>query len=162
MNIVSSILNAFVGNKSKKDLKKVEGIVKEIVDFEQTLSCLSNDELRNKTVFFKELISEVRKPHNEKIQEINSKINSINNIEEKEGLYKEIDNINELSSQEVESKLSEILAEAFAVVKETAKRFKNNSEIKVTALEHDLIFSQKILKYQSLLIEWECELMDLN
>ena len=143
MNIVSSILNAFVGNKSKKDLKKVEGIVKEIIDFEQTLSCLTNDELRNKTVFFKELISELRKPHNKKIQEIKSKINSINNIEEKENLYKEIDNINELSSKEVESKLSEILAEAFAVVKETAKRFKNNSEIKVTALEHDLIFSQK-------------------
>ena len=53
MNIVSSILNAFVGNKSKKDLKKVEGIVKKIVDFEQALSCLTNDELRNKTVFFK-------------------------------------------------------------------------------------------------------------
>ena len=58
-------------------------------------------------------------------------------------MYKEIDKIDELSSKEVEIKLSEILPEAFAVIKETAKRFKNNSEIIVTALEYDLIFSQK-------------------
>ena len=143
MNIVSSILSAFVGNKSKKDLKKVEGIVKDILDFEQTFANLTNDELRNKTVLFKELIGQVRKPHNEKIKEISSKIDSITNIDEKENLYKEIDKIDELSSKEVEIKLSEILAEAFAVIKETAKRFKNNSEIKVTALEYDLIFSKK-------------------
>ena len=71
MNIVSSILSAFVGNKSKKDLKKVEGIVKDILDFEQTFTNLTNDELRNKTVLFKELISKVREPHREKIKEIN-------------------------------------------------------------------------------------------
>ncbi len=143
MNIVSSILSAFVGNKSKKDLKKVEGIVKDILDFEQTFANLTNDELRNKTVLFKESISQVRKPYSEKIKEISLKIDSITNIDEKENLYKEIDKIDELSSKEVEIKLSEILAEAFAVIKETAKRFKNNSEIKVTALEYDLIFSQK-------------------
>ena len=143
MNIISSILSAFVGNKSKKDLKKVEGIVKDILDFEQTFANLTNDELRNKTVLFKELIGQVRKPHIEKIKEISSKIDLITNIDEKENLYKEIDKIDELSSKEVEIKLSEILPEAFAVIKETAKRFKNNSEIIVTALEYDLIFSQK-------------------
>ena len=143
MNIISSILNAFVGNKSKKDLKKVEGTVKKILEYEQEFALLTNDQLREKTFEFKSLIDLVRKPHHDKIDELNDKISSVTNIDEKEELYKEIDKINELSKNEVDLKLTEILPQAFAVVKETAKRFKNNSEIKVSALEHDLIFSQK-------------------
>ena len=53
MNIISSILNTFVGNKSKKDLKKVEGIVKKILEHEQSFVSLTNDELRAKTFEFK-------------------------------------------------------------------------------------------------------------
>jgi len=143
MNIISSILNTFVGNKSKKDLKKVEGTVKKILEYEQEFASLTNDQLREKTFEFKSLIDLVRKPHHDKIDELNDKISSVTKIDEKEELYKEIDKINELSKNEVDLKLTEILPQAFAVVKETAKRFKNNSEIKVSALEHDLIFSQK-------------------
>ena len=143
MNIISSILNTFVGNKSKKDLKKVEGIVKKILEHEQSFASLTNDELRAKTFEFKALIDLVRKPHKDKVDELNAKINSVTKIDEKEEFYKEIDKINEISNDEVDLKLTEILPQAFAVVKETAKRFKNNSEIKVTVLEHDLIFSQK-------------------
>ena len=143
MNIISSILNTFVGNKSKKDLKKVEGIVKKILEHEQSFASLTNDELRAKTFEFKALIDEVRKPHKDKVDELNAKISSVTKIDEKEEFYKEIDKINEISNDEVDLKLTEILPQAFAVVKETAKRFKNNSEIKVTVLEHDLIFSQK-------------------
>ena len=143
MNIISSILNTFVGNKSKKDLKKVEGIVKKILEHEQSFASLTNDELRAKTFEFKALIDVVRKPHKDKVDELNAKISSVTKIDEKEEFYKEIDKINEISNDEVDLKLTEILPQAFAVVKETAKRFKNNSEIKVTVLEHDLIFSQK-------------------
>ena len=143
MNIISSILNTFVGNKSKKDLKKVEGTVKKILEYEQDFASLTNDQLREKTFEFKSLIDLVRKPHHDKIDKLNDKISSVTKIDEKEELYKEIDKINELSKNEVDLKLTEILPQAFAVVKETAKRFKNNSEIKVSVLEHDLIFSQK-------------------
>ena len=143
MNIISSILNTFIGNKSKKDLKKVEGTVKKILEYEQEFASLTNDQLREKTFEFKGLIDLVRKPHHDKIDELNDKISSVTKIDEKEEFYKEIDKINELSNNEVDLKLTEILPQAFAVVKETAKRFKNNSEIKVSVLEHDLIFSQK-------------------
>ena len=143
MNIISSILNTFVGNKSKKDLKKVEGIVKKILEHEQSFASLTNDELRAKTFEFKAIIDVVRKPHKDKVDELNAKISSVTKIDEKEEFYKEIDKINEISNDEVDLKLTEILPQAFAVVKETAKRFKNNSEIKVSVLEHDLIFSQK-------------------
>ena len=141
MNLINSILNIFVGDKSKKDIKEVEGLVKEILSFENELSSLSNDGLRDRTKKFKNIISDVRLPFQKKIDNINLNIEGSINIDEKENYYKEIDILIKSSDEEVEQKLNEILAEAFAVVKETAKRFKNNNELKVKANEFDLLLS---------------------
>ena len=141
MSLINSLLNVFVGDKSKKDLKEVESIVKNILSSENEISLLNNDELRNKTVEFKEIIHSVRKPFNDKINGLKEKITSSNNIDDKENFYKEIDNATEHSNQEVEFKLNEILPKAFAVVKETAKRFKENTKLSVIATESDMRFS---------------------
>jgi len=149
MNLINSLLNVFVGNKSKKDLKEVESIVKEILSHENELSLLDHNELRSKTLQFKDKISLVREPFSKLISELRVKINSSNNIDEKEKLYQEIDKINESSSQDVEEELNKILPEAFAVVKETAKRFKENSKIHVKSSESDMRFSS-LRKYVSI------------
>ena len=141
MSLINSLLNVFVGDKSKKDLKEVESIVKDILSSENEISSLNNDELRNKTIEFKEIIHSVRKPFNDKINGLKEKITSSNNIDDKENFYKEIDNATEHSNQEVEFKLNEILPKAFAVVKETAKRFKENTKLSVIATESDMRFS---------------------
>ena len=141
MNLINSLLNVFVGDKSKKDLKEVESIVKEILSHENELSLLNHNELRNKTIQFKNRISLVREPFNKLISELRIKISLSNNIDEKEKLYQEIDKINESSCLDVEEELNKILPEAFAVVKETAKRFKENSKIHVKASESDMRFS---------------------
>ena len=141
MSFINSLLNVFVGNKSKKDLKEVESIVKNILSHENELNLLNHNELRNKTKKFKKQIASVREPFNETIEILKSKIISSKNIDEKEKLYKEIDKVNESSENKVEEKLNEILPEAFAVVKETAKRFKENSLITVKATESDMRFS---------------------
>ena len=78
-----------------------------------------------------------------KIESLNSKIQSSNNIDEKDEYYTEIDLINEESNKNVEEVLNEILPQAFAVVKETAKRFKENSEIRVKSNEFDLRLSSE-------------------
>jgi preprotein translocase subunit SecA len=141
MSFINSLLNVFVGNKSKKDLKEVESIVKNILSHENELNLLNHNELRNKTKKFKKQIASVREPFNETIEILKSKIISSKNIDEKEKLYQEIDKVNESSENKVEEKLNEILPEAFAVVKETAKRFKENSLITVKATELDMRFS---------------------
>ena len=141
MSLINSLLNIFVGDKSKKDLKEVESIVKDILSFDNEISKLNNDSLRKKTIEFKEIIHTVRKPFNDKTTQLKEKINFSENIDEKEKLYKEIDSVTELSNQEVESKLDEILPEAFAVVKETAKRFKDNIKLSVKATESDMHLS---------------------
>jgi preprotein translocase subunit SecA len=141
MSFINSLLNVFVGNKSKKDLKEVEFIVKNILSHEKELNLLNHNELRNKTKKFKKQIASLREPFNETIEILKSKIISSKNIDEKEKLYLEIDKVNESSENKVEEKLNEILPEAFAVVKETAKRFKENSLITVKATESDMRFS---------------------
>ena len=143
MSFINSILNVFVGSKSKKDLKEVEGIVKQILIFEKEFSLLTHDELRSKTVLFKNIIKDSRNPFNNKIETLNSKIQSSSNIDEKDEYYTEIDLIKEESNKNVEEVLNEILPQAFAVVKETAKRFKENSEITVKSNEFDLRLSSE-------------------
>ena len=143
MSLINSILNVFVGNKSKKDLKEVEGVVQEILSFENDLSNLDHNQLRNKTNEFKEGIQSVKEPFNEQISKIKKKIDSSSSIDEKDELFQEIDLITEQSNLKVDEKLNEILPEAFAVVKETAKRFKDNSEIKVKASSFDMNLSSE-------------------
>ena len=141
MSLINSLLNIFVGNKSKKDLKEVESIVKDILSYGEQMSLLSHNELRNKTIEFKNQISTVRESYDKIISELMTKIDSSENINEKEKFYQEIDKINESSAIKVEEKLNEILPEAFAVVKDTAKRFKENSTISVKATKSDMDFS---------------------
>ena len=156
MSFINSILNVFVGSKSKKDLKEVEGTVKEILNFEKDYTKLNHDELRKKTTHFKNLIEETRKPFKEQIDTLNKKIQSSENIDEKDNFYNEIDKILELSNVEVENTLNNILPQAFAVVKETAKRFKENSKIKVKASEFDLRLSSEksYIKIEGDFVTW--------
>ena len=107
MSFINSLLNIFVGDKSKKDLKEVESIVKDILSYESELISLNHNELRNKTIEFKKQIASVREPFNNAIENVKSKINSSENIDEKEKLYQEIDKINESSELKVEEKLNE-------------------------------------------------------
>ena len=156
MSFINSILNVFVGSKSKKDLKEVEGTVKEILNFEKDYTKLNHDELRKKTTHFKNLIEETRKPFKEQIDSLNKNIQSSENIDEKDNFYNEIDKILELSNAEVEKTLNNILPQAFAVVKETAKRFKENSKIKVKASEFDLRLSSEksYIKIEGDFVTW--------
>ncbi len=137
MSILNRVLNVFVGDKSRKDLKFIQPIVSQILVEEKKLSNRSNDELRSKTKEFKNQIQDIRNPFQEKINTLLVQIDQSDDIDEKESLYTEIDELNEESNNEVSSFLDQILPSAFAVVKETAKRFTNNTEIEVTANAFD-------------------------
>jgi preprotein translocase subunit SecA len=136
MSFLNSVLKAFVGDKKKKDLKLLQPIVEKVRSFDSEMTNLSLDELRDKTVFFKNKINESTKPFHDKIDDLKNEIVNAN-IDRKEEIYKEIDQLLDdayIASEEV---LKDIQAEAFAVVKETAKRFVNNSQLKVKATPYD-------------------------
>ncbi|UMB54796.1 preprotein translocase subunit SecA [Lutibacter sp. A64] len=136
MSIINSVLKIFVGDKKKSDLKLLQPIVKKVAAFESEMSNLTNDELRAKTAYFKDIIAKATNEYTSKIEELKKEAHDAN-VDRKEEIYTEIDQLEESSYEALEKTLKEITAEAFAVVKETAKRFKENKTITVTATPFD-------------------------
>ena len=141
MSFINSIIKAFVGDKSQKDVKALQPYLNKIKTFENTLIALSHDELRGRTVFFKETIKTARAGVDAKIAALKKEVEGIEDIDKREDLYSEIDALEKEAYTLSEKTLMEILPEAFAVVKETARRFKDNAEITVTATAADREFS---------------------
>jgi len=137
MSILNSVLKVFVGDKSKQDVKGIMPLVNKIKSFENQLEALSHDELRAKTDEFKSKIEEARATFEDKIAQLQEEADNTDDIDRKEDIYVEIDGLKDESYNATEDVLNDILPEAFAVVKETAKRFVANETITVTASTYD-------------------------
>ena len=137
MSFLNSVLKVFVGDKSKQDVKALSPIIKKVNAFEKELENLSNDKLRAKTAEFKAKIAEARKPYQDKIDQLHKDAETTEDIDKREDMYVEIDKIEDDAYNATEDLLNDIMPEAFAVVKETTKRFKENETITVTASAFD-------------------------
>lgn len=135
----------FGGNKSEKDIKNIMPIVAEINRHFAAYNSLTNDELRGKTVEFRARIKDHLAETDAKIAQLNQQAEELpfSDINGKDVIYQEIDKLKKDRDKEIEEILEELLPEAFAVVKETARRFKENSEIVATATELDRNLSIK-------------------
>ncbi|MEP3089424.1 MAG: preprotein translocase subunit SecA, partial [Nonlabens ulvanivorans] len=141
MGLLDSVLKVFVGDKAKKDVKDIQPLVDKILAIEPSMEKLSIDELRHKTVEFKEKIALAKADTVAKITALKADADNESDIDKREDIYNEIDKLEDVAYQQGEVTLNELLPEAFAVVKETAKRFFHNSTIKVKATEQDRILS---------------------
>ena len=141
MGILNSILKVFVGDKSKKDLKEISPFISEINLKKDEYLKLSNDELRNKTQYFKDEIKKLKQPFQDDIDKLNNNIDQEINIDEKEKIYVEIEKIEDSFLNDLDKFLNSILSDAFCVVRETARRFSENSKIVVSANEFDIKLS---------------------
>ena len=139
--MLGKILKLFVGDKSKKDLKLINPIIEKIHSFEKEMNGLSNDELRGQTLIFKKEIQNATSDIDLEIEKIKNEIDDINDFDKKEELFNQIDKLNEDAYKISEETLNKILPKAFAVVKETAKRFVENKEIIVETNDYDLELS---------------------
>jgi preprotein translocase subunit SecA len=137
MSFINSIIKVFVGDKSQKDVKALQPYLNKIKTFEEPLKALSNDELRGRTIFFKDKIKQARSEKDAKIAALKQEVESIVDIDQREDIYVAIDALEKEAYDISEKTLMEILPEAFAVVKETARRFKDNTQIVVTATPKD-------------------------
>ncbi len=142
MSLLNSVLKIFVGDKNKKDLQLLKPIVEKVTAFDNILSSLTNDELRNKTLEFKAIIKEATNPFESQIETLTEEAKSAN-IDRKEEIYNEIDALRDNSYQASEKVLETILPEAFALIKETARRFTQNKTIEVIATPYDRELSAK-------------------
>ncbi len=134
-----SIFKKFVGSKSERDLKEITPILNKTLEAYEHIKTLSNDELRAKTLEFKKRIHDYIAEDENKINELKEKINANPemDVDEKEKLYEAIDKLEKESYEKSQEILDEILPEAFSVMKETARRFKENEKVEVTATQMD-------------------------
>ncbi|MDB5222776.1 MAG: Protein translocase subunit SecA, partial [Chitinophagaceae bacterium] len=135
----------FGGNKSEKDVKKISPLVGDINAFFNQYQSLTNDELRNKTLEFKARIKEHLAETDAAIEAKKLEAESLTalDISGRDAIYQEVDAMRKDRDKKIEEVLQQILPEAFAVVKETANRFKNNKELVSTATELDRNLSVK-------------------
>jgi preprotein translocase subunit SecA len=136
LKFLSKILG---GNKSEKDVAAIRPIVEKTSQFFQQYQNLTNDELRNKTVEFKARIKEHIKTIDAAIEAKKAEADalSMDDIHTKDAIYQEVDKMGKERNKKIEEILLEIQPEAFAVVKETARRFTTNTELAVTATQLD-------------------------
>lgn len=137
MGFIDKVLKGFLGDKNLSDLKEVKKVVNKIKAVEPNIAELTDDGLRDKTAEFKDKIKTATAQITVQIDETKEQIKVATNIDEKEALFAKIEQLKKDSYQIEEKVLNEILPEAFALIKETARRLAQNGEIKVIATEHD-------------------------
>ncbi|MFV0163044.1 preprotein translocase subunit SecA [Empedobacter falsenii] len=137
MNILNKILQGFLGDKNAKDVKELQKYVDLANQAGQSFGSLTIDELREKTTGFKNQLVEATKELKAQIDELKKKVEETEDFGEKEDLYAQIDKINKQAYEIEEKILLEILPEAFAVMRETGKRFTENETLEVTASDFD-------------------------
>lgn len=137
-SLVKGISKVF-GNKADRDVKKLYPIVDEVAEHYDKLSALSNDELRAKTAEFKNRVNDYLAEIDSEISRLKKEIEDaeIHEVHKKEAAYGEIDKLEEQRDEKLEEILDELMPEAFAVVKETARRFTENDKLTATATEFD-------------------------
>ena len=137
MNIITKVLGLFLGNKYERDLKEINPFVEKIhIEFEK-LRDISNDQLRDRTLEIKKgILAHIEQDENE-IKNLKARSEKEEDIYQKEEIYTEIDKIEKQIDDKLEEILDQYIPEAFAIMKETTRRFKENSTLEVTARQYD-------------------------
>lgn len=137
---MKKIFKKLFPSKHQKDIKDLQPLVDKINSIYNSYSSLSDNELRNKTVEFKEKIKNKYKDINDKIEQLNAEIDNLakeNKIAEQENKFFELNKLKDQKKEKIEETLNQILPEAFAVIKETARRLTENKQLKVKATDWD-------------------------
>jgi preprotein translocase subunit SecA len=131
------ILGNLLGSKSGRDIRAIDPILQKIKAAEDGIAALSNDELRAKTAEFRQRISEYISHEESSVKELRANIEQEEDIMEREKLWEHVDKLEKTIYDKTQDILNDILPEAFAVMKETAKRFKENDRLEVKATDMD-------------------------
>ena len=143
--MIGLLSKLFGGNKSEKDVKKIQPNVAKINEFFSQYESLSNDQLRSKTQEFKSRIQQHLAQIDEEIKnkKESAEALSVDEITQRDAIYHEVDDLKKGRDKQIEEILNQLLPEAFAVIKETARRFKENTTLESTATELDKTLAAK-------------------
>ncbi len=134
---ISGILKKVFGSKSDRDMKLIKPVLDKVLAAYPAIDALSDDELRARSEALKAKLRECEAPFERRIEEIKAKLEEDIPVSEKETLATESDKLVKEEDEQIEKMLEAILPEAFAIMKSTARRFKENETIVVTATQMD-------------------------
>lgn len=137
MGLLDNVLKVFVGDKAKKDLGEIQPLVDQIKAKEGEMAQLTLDQLRAKSDTFRAQLREAQAETKKQMESLSEEAEAVSDIQRKEDIYAEIDQLKDALYEIEKQFLDEILPEAFAVIKETAKRFAENNTLEVTATAFD-------------------------
>jgi len=133
-----TFLSKIFGSKSERDIKHIQPLVEKIKAEYAKLNTLTNDQLREKTQVFKQRIAEYLSDIDKEIADLKAEAEQEGvDMADKTAIYDKVDKLGKDRDQKLEEVLMQLLPEAFAVVKETARRFTENPELEVTASDFD-------------------------
>ncbi len=134
---LADIFKKLFGTKAERDMKAIKPLLDKVLAAYEDIDKLSNDELRAKTEELKAFVASRIADDEKRIAEIKAQLDGDLAIEEKEKLATESDKLVKKVDEDIETALSEILPQAFAIMKSTARRFAQNAEVEVTANDFD-------------------------
>ncbi len=143
LGALNTILKKIIGDKKEKDIEAIQPLLKATKSACEALSNASADDVRQMSQDMQTRIQNHIQHLEDEVQALNDKADELplDALEEKEGIYAEVDKVRKTINEEIEKVLVEILPEAFAVIKRTAEIFKNNEEITVSANAFDKDFA---------------------
>jgi len=138
MSFLNTVLTKIFGSKYEKDMKEIEPVIAKIKEIYPTIEALTNDELRAHTEALKKQIRDAISSEQNEIDALKAEAEEIGcDINKKEANYKKVDELEKKIDEKVEEQLNAILPEAFAIMKDTARRFAQNETVEVTATDFD-------------------------
>ena len=148
LGALNTILKKIIGDKKEKDLEAIQPLLKATKSAYESISSASADDVRRMSLDMQARIQKHVQHLEDEVDALNAKADDLplDALEEKEGIYSEVDKVRKVINEEIEKVLLEILPEAFAVIKRTAEIFKNNEEITVSANASDKEFATQTSK----------------
>lgn len=158
-NFLTKGITKIFGTKSEKDIKTLSPYVESTNEEFAKLAHLSNDEFRQQTIQLKNYIAERLSAIDAQIASLRAEAAGDLSIDQKEAIFKQVDELDGKRNEELEVVLLEILPKAFAIVKETGRRFQENEVLEVTAthLDRELAMTKSHIEIQGDKALWKNE-----
>ena len=144
MSSINGLLKKLFGTKAEKDMKQIRPVLDKVLAAYERIDKLSDDELRGETDRIRKVISDRIAADEERKKSLRAQLEDVNiPVEKKEAVATEVDKLTKKIDEEIEEVLNEVLPDAFAVMKSTARRFKEKETVVVNATEMDREFSAR-------------------
>ena len=138
--MLTKLISKVLGTKSDRDLKALQPFVEEVKKVYPSIQQLDDNGLRAKSLSFRARLEEINREDQQRLDAIAQQLQDEEDLNTRESLYAEQESLHKSVYERTEKELEIIRPEAFAVVKETARRLSENGQLVVDASAIDAAY----------------------